>query len=166
MKKIITALAVVALATTGMAADTEWTGAIDNDWSTAGNWSNGVPGAADTAYVDSGTPSITSGPNQISYLFLGSSSGTTTADISADLTVTANTSMGTGASDSTINQTAGNVVFGTTGASRMWLGKASGQTTYNLSGGMLSSAGDWDDWADFAIPHRSLFFRQSWVACL
>ncbi len=34
------------------AATTTFTGAMDNDWSNAGNWNNGVPAAGDTVIVD------------------------------------------------------------------------------------------------------------------
>ena len=47
----IALLALLLLSTTGaFAADKTWTGGGgDNNWSTAGNWAGGVPGAADTA---------------------------------------------------------------------------------------------------------------------
>jgi T5SS/PEP-CTERM-associated repeat protein/autotransporter-associated beta strand protein len=46
----------------GFAADTQWTGAVDGFWATAGNWDAGVPTAADNAFLPSppaGNPSIT-----------------------------------------------------------------------------------------------------------
>ena len=43
-----------------MAKQTTWTGASDSDWDTAGNWSNGVPGADDTAVIE-GAVDITGG---------------------------------------------------------------------------------------------------------
>ncbi len=33
------------------AADTDWTGAVDGSWSTAGNWTAGVPTSADNAFL-------------------------------------------------------------------------------------------------------------------
>jgi hypothetical protein len=35
--------------------NTTWTGAVDSDWNTAGNWSNGVPDSSKTVCVASGT---------------------------------------------------------------------------------------------------------------
>lgn len=49
MRKI---LATLILITSSLHAnETTWTGATDNDWGTAGNWSNGVPGITDTAIL-------------------------------------------------------------------------------------------------------------------
>lgn len=42
------------------AADTYWTGSSSSDWSTAGNWSAGVPTSADNAQLFSGFPSTIS----------------------------------------------------------------------------------------------------------
>ena len=39
-------------------ASTTWTGDTDSDWGTAGNWSDGVPGASDTAFIVSGNVDI------------------------------------------------------------------------------------------------------------
>lgn len=36
-----------------LAVDTDWTGAVDGSWSTAGNWSAGVPTAADNVFLPS-----------------------------------------------------------------------------------------------------------------
>ena len=43
-----------------MATTTTWTGAVDGDWDTSGNWSNGVPNTDSTAIID-GSESITGG---------------------------------------------------------------------------------------------------------
>ncbi|NBV47073.1 MAG: hypothetical protein EBR86_15920 [Planctomycetia bacterium] len=45
-----------ALAPAARAADTAWTGATSSAWSTAGNWSAGVPTSADSAQLLSGQP--------------------------------------------------------------------------------------------------------------
>lgn len=41
-----------------------WTGASSGDWSTAGNWTGGVPGAGDTAFFSNNAVSVTSGLDQ------------------------------------------------------------------------------------------------------
>ena len=43
-----------------MGVSTTWTGAIDSDWDTAGNWTNSVPATTGTAVID-GAVSITGG---------------------------------------------------------------------------------------------------------
>lgn len=41
-----------------MAKVTIWTGAVDGDWATAGNWSNGIPVSTDTVYIEHASRSI------------------------------------------------------------------------------------------------------------
>lgn len=43
---------------TALGANTTWTGAVDNDWFTAGNWSLIVPGATDNATLGSGFDTV------------------------------------------------------------------------------------------------------------
>jgi len=60
LTKYLTILgAFIALSTTTQAT-TVWTGAIDEDWANAGNWSNGLPTATNSATMLSGTARITS----------------------------------------------------------------------------------------------------------
>ena len=43
-----------------LSAQTNWTGTTDNDWSTASNWSNGIPAAGNDATIPvAGTPTFT-----------------------------------------------------------------------------------------------------------
>lgn len=53
-------MAVIALTAQSLWADTLWTGAIDDDFNTAGNWTNGVPGATNPGWINSGTVSVDS----------------------------------------------------------------------------------------------------------
>jgi len=53
-------LCVLLAAVTVQAADRQWTGGVDGNWGTAGNWSTGVPVAGDRAYFTSATPGTTS----------------------------------------------------------------------------------------------------------
>jgi len=48
---LVAAVAFAALASSAAAVDTDWTGVVSGDWSTAGNWSAGVPTAADNAFL-------------------------------------------------------------------------------------------------------------------
>jgi len=52
--------AFIALSTTTQANTTNWTGAVNEDWATAGNWSHGLPAVNDTAAINTGTVRITS----------------------------------------------------------------------------------------------------------
>ena len=137
MKKLLLLVATF-VAATGMAADTLWTGVTDNDWGTSGNWTNGVPGTADNAWIVGGTPSISTTPSSINNLILNQG----TLAISADFTAVGG-AMGDGGSASdvaTINQTDGAVSF--TGWAAM--GLAAGTYEYKLSGGSLTLRSGWD----------------------
>jgi len=55
----VCATASILLAATASAqTTTTWTGAVDNDFNTAGNWDNGLPSGSNTAIINSGTPVI------------------------------------------------------------------------------------------------------------
>jgi T5SS/PEP-CTERM-associated repeat protein/autotransporter-associated beta strand protein len=56
---MLAAIATVTTAPVARAADTAWTGATGSAWGTAGNWSAGVPTAADNAQFLSGYPNAT-----------------------------------------------------------------------------------------------------------
>lgn len=51
--------ALAGLPATRADADTEWTGAASSVWGDAGNWSAGVPGAADTVMINTTSPHST-----------------------------------------------------------------------------------------------------------
>ena len=46
--------AVALLASSAFAADTTWTGAVDNDWFEPGNWDPGIPDASTNALINNG----------------------------------------------------------------------------------------------------------------
>lgn len=59
LRRLALPIAAISLVSLGLpapllAADTTWSGASSNDWGTAGNWSNGVPTAADHAFLPGG----------------------------------------------------------------------------------------------------------------
>ena len=57
MRKFILALVFISIAPALHAAPINWTGAVDNNWSVAGNWAGGnVPTANDEAIIQAGTP--------------------------------------------------------------------------------------------------------------
>ena len=152
----------------------EWTG-VDGPWMNTNNWIDpgyfgfrGVPGwvvgnplntlsrtnrdwSASHAYVNSGTARITpsSMPDgRVGALDVGSAATSATLEISADLFVKGETTLGAGSlagSVATINQTAGNVVLGTYPAYgfRTYFGRGAGDSVYNLSGGTLSTYADY-----------------------
>ncbi|HEY4201822.1 MAG TPA: autotransporter domain-containing protein [Devosiaceae bacterium] len=53
-----TALVAVALVMPASAATKTWTGAISNDWFTAGNWLGGIPGTGDDVVIDPATSDL------------------------------------------------------------------------------------------------------------
>ena len=65
-------------------ADSTWTGAINNDWNTAGNWTAGVPGAGNTATITSGGATITGNLTNVAQIILVAGSRT----LSGTLTTT------------------------------------------------------------------------------
>ena len=67
-----------------VAADTQWTGAAgDRMWTTAGNWTLGVPGASDKAqlYNVGYDVKLTMGAPNVSYLDMGGTGKSSTLNI-------------------------------------------------------------------------------------
>jgi hypothetical protein len=56
---LMASLVVVGLSVVAHADVKTWTGAVDDQWSTAGNWSGGVPGAGDVLLFPSGAAHTT-----------------------------------------------------------------------------------------------------------
>ena len=52
-------MALLSASTVSTRAQTNWTGAISNDWFTAGNWTAGVPILVTSANIDRATPNST-----------------------------------------------------------------------------------------------------------
>ncbi len=67
------------------AATKTWTGAVDSDWATAGNWAGGVPAAADDVVINGGNITSAASISGFASVTFG---GTTT------LTASANTDLG------------------------------------------------------------------------
>jgi hypothetical protein len=104
---------------------TVWTGAVNSDWNTAGNWNTGiVPGAGDDVRIDAGaTTTISSGSIAVRSL---QSAGTLQIDSGAALSLTmASTLGGTLNLSGTIAGAGDLTITGTT----------------NLTGGMISGTG-------------------------
>ncbi|HWL51947.1 MAG TPA: PEP-CTERM sorting domain-containing protein [Chthoniobacteraceae bacterium] len=70
---VLTLAACLSLQSTQAQVSTRWkSDAIDHDWQTAGNWSEGVPGVADTAYIQNGgSAEIHVAVTDIDYLRVG-----------------------------------------------------------------------------------------------
>jgi len=108
------------IASSAFATDNLWTGAVDNNWNTPGNWSLGrvpvapSPDGFDDAVVNTSVPNI--------------------ATISSDLAATPrDIVVGSGAgSVGTVNQTAGTASTGT--GNWFFVGRDGGSGTYNLTG--------------------------------
>lgn len=56
-------------------ADTNWTGAVDNDWFNAENWTAGVPDGATDTYADAGTLLVDASAADTNFLRLGLTDG-------------------------------------------------------------------------------------------
>ncbi|MDZ4781290.1 MAG: hypothetical protein SGJ19_13630 [Planctomycetia bacterium] len=108
------------------AADITWNGGAGN-WSTAGNWSGGVPVAGDTAIISAnGNPQITSNVGELSMIQVGGAEG------AASVTMTGGNliSRGLGGAGVPINGS-------------MNLGPAAGgKGTFNMQGGTLQFGED------------------------
>ena len=57
--RLLAAIALFTASTVSTHAQTNWTGAVSNDWFNAGNWNAGVPTAATSANIDTVTPNST-----------------------------------------------------------------------------------------------------------
>jgi len=121
---------------------------VNTNNSTDVNWNRGY------AHIDSGTLNITptSHPDgNVRRIDPGSNIGNTTINISTDFTVQEKVYAGYGSrvtDVATINQTAGNVMYGTSGSSRTYWGRGKGQVIYNLSGGTMTTPGDWEQFGN------------------
>jgi hypothetical protein len=118
--KPLTLCAAIALALafgpSARAIDFDWTGAVDSDWLTPGNWVSNPPGTP-------GPPS--GGPGNFAYVRNGG-----TATISADIPQVQDILVGRAAGTGTVNQTAG--LVNPTGWT--FIGTEGGTGTYNLTG--------------------------------
>src|SRR5437667_10331221 len=72
--------------------DITWTGNVSTDWSDAGNWSGGVPGASDKAIIPAGRPLypvLTGNKKSVGSLQIDSGASVT---VSSDLDISSNAS--------------------------------------------------------------------------
>lgn len=141
-----------------LAAQTTWTGSVDNDFANAANWDNGFPdNASNTGTISSGTPTHTSG--NLNGLTITQTNGTFSADTTSSISFQ---------NDSTWNLNGGTFDISNTG--RFNLGAAS---TLNYNGGNLTSSGGGQLWllstdsavniyqnltTDLTFAHRGGFF--------
>jgi hypothetical protein len=111
--------------------------------STDPDWNGGY------AQLQSGTVNITTNSKpdgSLAQLLVGSSSDSVTLNVGSDLTVRGNSQMGLNSgvlTTSTVNQTAGSVLFGGMAgdANYNWFGRGDGVSIYNLEGDSLETAG-------------------------
>ena len=131
----------VALGQCALAQNTLWQGAIDNDFNTAGNWNNGVPGAGDIATVRSGANPVLSGAASMGHMRIGQLSGNggtsiLTLGTGSALTTTNRTDVGFSLSgDASSSSGAMTVNGGTHNLGTLYVGNVAGtDNTVNASG--------------------------------
>lgn len=92
-------------------ATTTWTGAVDFDWDTAGNWDNGVPSSTSTTWLNQGASSIVSTSTSTRFLYIGTDGvGTLTITNGGTLAVGQAIALGVEAGSSgTLNHSGGHV---------------------------------------------------------
>ncbi|WP_411032820.1 autotransporter domain-containing protein [Shinella sp. BYT-45] len=115
---VFTALASVALSVPSL-AQTVWSGSADNEFSNGSNWIPSLPGAGDTAVVDTGSPQVT---NDVTIGALDVDGG----DVTITDTGTLTTANGSTISSGSVGINAGGVM----------------NSDVNLNGGALSVDGD------------------------
>lgn len=127
-RRVLTHSIAIILSAPGVLLAADWTGAVSNDWNTAGNWSGGVVPTGDNAYI-------------------GISGGLTapfTATITADIPLLVDLQVARGGGPGVLNHSAGSASTG----NENWLdvGTSGGTGTYNLgnvatTGGTLTGIG-------------------------
>jgi len=136
----------------GSYADTVWTGAINNDFNTVGNWNNGMPHGTNIAHIAASGANVTmsaASPTLLHHVYVGGTGTAPILNISQNLNINTTSSrtlyVGNAAdnSDGVVNHTAG-----TMSANRLFIsavgvsGGANRMGTYNFSGGAINSTGD------------------------
>jgi len=152
MKKLMTAAVVLGIG--AMAAHaSDWTGAVDTDWFTAGNWTVGVPAGDNTGINDISlnTPLITANA-AVNDLFLGTGANTGALNQNAGTLSAAWSFVGVDpGSSGTYNLTGSGSATGL----RMMIGQAGGigSVTVDTTGSldMNGSAGWYDIWTENSI---------------
>ncbi|WP_269538674.1 PEP-CTERM sorting domain-containing protein [Cerasicoccus fimbriatus] len=144
MNKYLTPSTAILLFAVSASAQTNWTGSINNDFSTAGNWDNGLPdNATNPGIITSGTPTydaITNG--NLSSTNIIQSGGT--ASFFTDNQVTFQ-------NDSVWDLNGGTIDISGTG--RLSLG---GTATLNVNGGNLTSSGGGIFWVNSSNANLSI----------
>lgn len=147
LSPVLATAGVFLMAATAQAVDVTWIGGT-GDWSVSGNWSGGVPSAANNTFIQTGTVTLDS-TGDARVLYVG-----TATDANAIFNITdgavlgiggASTSrIGTGTgSTATVNQTGGSVTINVNNYMDLG-GTSSGGTqtggtgTYNISAGSLT----------------------------
>jgi autotransporter-associated beta strand protein len=139
------------------AKTTAWQGPTgdppDSNWSTAANWSLGVPVAGDTTNINNSQTATLDVAGATRYLYLGSAAGSGGLNIGKDLAIGASGSAGkiitgyAGTATSTVTQTAGTVTVASGG--QFYVGTNTGtyplsstlNGVYNLQGGAVNVVG-------------------------
>ena len=118
MKRFLILALVLGLASSAYAVDSNWTGAVDSEWSTAGNWDLGVPDGTALIHEHDGTvtqPIIDSDIGTLGRINIGASSGANAATLAinagADIELTDRFSIGDGESSVGILNMSGGYMF-------------------------------------------------------
>jgi hypothetical protein len=134
----------------GLHADTVWTGAINNNFSTAGNWTNGAPSGTQIAWITNSGANVTmtnASPAAMTHVYVTGTGTAPTLNISQNFSMntTASRSLYVGGGNAsglsgTVNHTAGTLTGQRIAiASSTNTATITGRSgTYNFSGGAIS----------------------------
>ena len=142
-KKIAAGLIAFALASAVAYADTYWTGAVNNDFNTAGNWDAGLPGASVRGHITNSAANVmTSAGIALTHTYVQGTGVAPTLNISHDFGIAANAYLflGGGADNQSgvVNHTAGAFTAGRLYCAAADTGTGSNRSgTYNFSGGSI-----------------------------
>lgn len=150
MRRLMVAAAGMVAMAMGVQADTVWTGAINNNFSTAGNWTNGAPSGTQIAWITNSGANVTmtnASPAAMTHVYVTGTGTAPTLNISQNfsMSTTASRSLyiggGNAANQSgTVNHTAGTFtgqrIAIASSTNTLTITNRSG--TYNFSGGAIS----------------------------
>lgn len=124
------------LAETGMAQTTTWTGAINNDWNTSGNWDNGLPNTVPNTVIDLDGADVTmsAGANASNILISGTGTTAPTLNITENLSASSVVRVGSNSAGSNFRGAVNHAAGTFTASSALLIGAGAGSNTSGNEG--------------------------------